>query len=116
MDTKQQTKAPAPTAAPKLVKARVKPGNRYGAAAAGEIVEVEPIELETCAHALESLDAVKAKEAQVEKAKEDDAERLRLLDERRTALMAQRDAAILGQRMAKERAAQRVLDRTKAAE
>lgn len=107
MDPKQQ-KAPASTAAPRTVKARVKPGNRYGTAGEGEIVEVDPAELELCAHALESPDAVKAKEEDRAKAEADAAERQRVLDERRAALFAARDAAIAGRRIARERAAARL--------
>jgi hypothetical protein len=104
MDTKQQqTKAPAP----KLVKARVKPGNRYGTregtAGEGEIVEVDPSELELVQHCLESLDAEKAREVERVKKDEADAVRLQLLEDRRKGLFAARDAQRSGMRILEER-------------
>jgi hypothetical protein len=109
MDTKQAK----PVA--KLIKARVKPGNKYGMATEGEIVEVEASELDLVPHCLESLDAEKQREAEKVKAVEADAERLKVLADRRAALFAARDAAIAGRKIARERALQRQLDAQKAA-
>ncbi len=111
MDTKQ-AKAPV-SPAPRLVKARVKPGNKYGTAGEGEIVEVEASELELCPHALETLDAEREREAAKAKVNVDDVERLRVLAERRGALFAARDAAIAGRRIARERSLQRQVDALK---
>lgn len=101
MDPKQQIKPqPAPV---RTIKARVKPGNKYGMALEGEIVDVDPAELVLCDHALESLDAEKARD--VKKAESDEAEKARLqhLADQRAALMAQRDASMNGQKIARER-------------
>lgn len=123
MDTKQQ-KAPATT--PRTVKARVKPNNNYAQSvqrgvspkgkpiwdrvvfAPGEIVEVDPSELEANAHAIESLDAEKQRIEEEAKPSEEEVMRLKVLADRRAALFAQRDAAMEGRQLARERAAARL--------
>lgn len=52
--------ARTPNGTSNVIKARVRPGHKFGNAAAGEIVEVTPRDLANASHALVTLDAEEA--------------------------------------------------------